>query len=1346
MKDYKEEPSEPNSTLIQLDNFHYNHGKTGRIDGNDRFFIGREKIINKMVSLLKDTHQGSGSYLVSGYRGVGKTSVVEQAIEEYKIYPEWRSYSNCNRAMHLLHILFRWFIYHLVIKFPTKAMVIRINLGHNARLQPTDIFYSITNLLYQNIRDCFGFWQNAALIISSGVLIISTLLLVITLNTELAKAGNCTNTLFCMTYYIGGCFEPHLPILYAVSGLSSLVPFLRYRVYKTIISDLKDLNLRTSYVVTKTTQYTGKIHNSGFNSNKKYQSTPLTVREIEAALEKTLIKFRTSLFLKTDIIFLFDEIDKLSGKGQNRSNSHRDSEPSLPEQSYETDKNRDDHRKKQIEFLLGTIKNFITTAAARSFFITGRDTLDSYYAERGSTNSLYESMFDHVFEIPSLLSDDSDDKPDQISSMIEVYICRLLMNPTDAEECYRNNNGFGDSEPNRYLPYTLHNYYHYLMMPNKMSNKNHTETAQTIVTLRNFINFATFHSWGNPKRLASIFDMFVITRQPEKDIKHYLRFKLEHNMSFMLASDIFTLFQHQLSREVLKINDKITISVLSSLQFILKLHRYGFTRESLHRMADAINIHRSPMLNAIVDDILDHVLRSYMRRVRNGMYRYRFNSGFEQELRQISNVDYFESASYTFSLDAMSQVKQHFLQDLQPPDKQNPCNVSVKANITLGDMNAIEQSYNKAAGHYSTAVSCLRNVLFNNQDEVIIAHVPDTESILLYVEAMLKYSDLEEHRQNYSKSIALYLQIEKYVHDLIEKSLCIRAAMLSGDSKWDTLRQPYWALKFISLKKSPQISINPPFPYYLYKQDDQRFHFRQGELYYYQGEFASAINSFRNTLACISDHRNCHNSHKNDYRYRERYAYTSGYALVNMAECILIRKSLLITKIPNKSTTSNTSNCNPQFDDYKNIVNNRLLKHIKYFASNLGITKPPNNFQDSTKISKSYDNNPMWMLKVAATQFEQASLYGHAAFAYIKLISYWSMMIDNFSKKGFSGNDVLLRHLDAEIDRYAQYALKNIDLARQVESSQFMKTTQLRDIPIAEQRPDTTYQDIFDILKKGKNFCSQNPLLWQHSILGQKLLANYLWWKGVNYKLGGNHHPPIYPENITPFSIRFYIQSRWERARCRARETLALLIDADCTNLTLAGKSFADNSMEKPVEETVIQTWADLYDISHLLHSVSRDIRLISRNNLDLVFPLMSQVYFLQWKILYAIFSTFFLTNKYEKFEYNVRNISKHIQDKLLSQFNPKKHDSNTAPSYFDFEHITIKSLYHLNDVINLADSTSRIRTSILQQKYFFHDDHSDAEFHMDWTLTHMFIPKAIGLKKYIEEKMQELNNSQPTI
>ena len=72
-------------------------------------------------------------------------------------------------------------------------------------------------------------------------------------------------------------------------------------------------------------------------------------------------------------------------------------------------------------------------------------------------------------------------------------------------------------------------------------------------------------------------------------------------------------------------------------------------------------------------------------------------------------------------------------------------------------------------------------------------------------------------------------------------------------------------------------------------------------------------------------------------------------------------------------------------------------------------------------------------------------------------------------------------------------------------------------------------------------------------------------------------------------------------------------------------------------------------------------------------------------------------------------------------------------PSHFDYEYIHLRLCESLDSSVSLVDETSRARTGIFQNKYYCHDDYTDAEFRMDYTLAYMFIPSAVFLRNYVK-------------
>ena len=66
--------------FLEVPNYRYFHHPYE--EGRKSIFIGRTKIKNTFLEILKES-ESNGVYLVTGYRGMGKTSFVNRVIEEY---------------------------------------------------------------------------------------------------------------------------------------------------------------------------------------------------------------------------------------------------------------------------------------------------------------------------------------------------------------------------------------------------------------------------------------------------------------------------------------------------------------------------------------------------------------------------------------------------------------------------------------------------------------------------------------------------------------------------------------------------------------------------------------------------------------------------------------------------------------------------------------------------------------------------------------------------------------------------------------------------------------------------------------------------------------------------------------------------------------------------------------------------------------------------------------------------------------------------------------------------------------------------------------------------------------
>ncbi len=69
---------------IELPNYSFNHGPSD-ITKKSKHFVGRKKIIQRLKSIITSNASKSGAYLITGYRGMGKSSFVNEALYDISI-------------------------------------------------------------------------------------------------------------------------------------------------------------------------------------------------------------------------------------------------------------------------------------------------------------------------------------------------------------------------------------------------------------------------------------------------------------------------------------------------------------------------------------------------------------------------------------------------------------------------------------------------------------------------------------------------------------------------------------------------------------------------------------------------------------------------------------------------------------------------------------------------------------------------------------------------------------------------------------------------------------------------------------------------------------------------------------------------------------------------------------------------------------------------------------------------------------------------------------------------------------------------------------------------------------
>ena len=609
--------------------------------------------------------------------------------------------------------------------------------------------------------------------------------------------------------------------------------------YRKALDALKALEKE----IYSTTDNYARIKTKFWDSGNRIVASPLTSNQIESKLKFILENLRKA---GAKVIFVFDELDKLSGGTADKKEVNLD----LIKESK--------LRKQQVDSILGDLKNLITNSHARYIFIAGRDMYDAYLSERGNSNSLYESLFNDYIYISSLLTDHSDGEVYLLDSMIEAFVVSNLIPGREVDgfiekkvklcvdegnkkysgkeihdeinrelcekeidlSCLKLSDYREHREPeikecvSKKYKEKIEKYENaheqikdeqvkkeYRERIEKLQDKKksivESKLKEEVYVLKTLIHFLTLHSWGNCKRLFTLFESFV--RNKGKD-DYELYFSTQDMRRLILSSQLYILFHNSLSRMLMNADDKLVVSSFSIFHYILKYHGIGFSREHILRMYETINIHSSPELTRIVDIIIHNVLMNHVRRIRNSFYQYRFTFLHEKEIHFITTINDGESAAFNFSLNAMDAVKRHY-KNLIVESKQTYADeryghaVLASIHVIVGNFHFWEQSFDEASIHYGVALDMLE------KNGGLTRNIENMDLLLQMVEIYLKQGAAAERVSNYSAAAASYLNAEILSNDCLKK---LNGKVNDRDSKWDILRQPKWAKEFLNLKQSIQ--------------------------------------------------------------------------------------------------------------------------------------------------------------------------------------------------------------------------------------------------------------------------------------------------------------------------------------------------------------------------------------------------------------------------------------------------------------------------------------------------------------------------------------------------------------
>lgn len=556
---------------IELDDYHFRHNHLGHrannpdITGEDDFFIGRHAVKERLKMLLRHSTSPSGAYLVTGFRGMGKTSLVHKALNELAAEQPERPFER-----------------------------ISISLSQD-EVQDTDVLRQMARQLYLN-------WERLAqrpeyrkrgwttIALTAGILCAGSLLA-----GAFVYWGDCINwvndvTSGKMTW--GKVIFVLALLLTALAAISLLLRFWRlyspelrgYQSWKGIRNRLAELNARLDARLSRednlnvspeiTHEVLGDDAIFRFRLFEKSRRKSLAFeiaspKEIEKELlnilsdiheyrdfiERKAGRWRRSfLFLRRvpEFLFIVDELDKIEPSFFNRDFSS-DTSSNAGEASESDSLLRVRRRQEAVARLLANLKSFLNEALAKFIFIGGREMYDAALADIADRDAFYGSIFHDVIYVNSFFKDRLKNRAG-VTRMAEAYLCKLLIPKAYAVAFWakeRERKTGIDTKKGRLTgpvqqpeslaeiaeldeTFNLNTVFHYLVDAiNAQRRKaplfadarlsdlppgehNHLKIFKIIFLLQNFVIFLTYRSNGAPKKLSALLERYLETERDRK--------------------------------------------------------------------------------------------------------------------------------------------------------------------------------------------------------------------------------------------------------------------------------------------------------------------------------------------------------------------------------------------------------------------------------------------------------------------------------------------------------------------------------------------------------------------------------------------------------------------------------------------------------------------------------------------------------------------------------------------------------------------------------------------------------------------------------------------------------------
>lgn len=732
---------------FRLRNFTFFH-RSSTEEAIDPKYRPESNPLHQLSNWLKENQSDSGTYLITGYRGAGKSSFVNYTINE------------------------------LNKQAPKKAKFIplSISLGQE-NMQEIEILRILAKNLKNKLEDGRSWWMKVVEALHSFIAVAYILFTMITaiLFSQSDIKENCNS--LCTPLYTTNIVILVFILIEAVTN--HLLP--QISSYCRACKQIRKLCARLNATITTETtlQWNNKIKELvstlGFSHNQKQTTPPASIQEIEFELIEILNHVKKT---KTNrkFIIIIDELDKVDTNHRNVTST----EQKFPE--YEKLTTRPEQhvssraRTQQVLSIIASMKFFLSTAKAYFIFIAGRELYEAFQADLCDRDFSISSIFNGVLNLESFLNGNNSRNNSTLRT--EEFVCSLLLPPGFKQEIV------SSQYYNPSQPFSLKNYYRFRQAhkdwtENETNEEREMRLKQELLFLNRFITYLAFISNGSPKKLTLFFEKYVRSKEyltlknvrlPHEEAdgseeesglptkRLYLSFGRQSiqkiNFIHYLLYPIFQTLLNQNS----DFGDKLMVSTSFLVTHILKLHNNGFSWRNLEQIPELQELNKTPEMREYVSTVINFMNHSLVTTIPCGLYHYKFPMRIIEEISYQSKISGEMSTLFNFSSIDLQSLKNQYLEIIRQnttADGAHDYSQYALASIhhSLGDLFTLEENYSAAIRAYERCIELVVPIF----EDYSYAKMVQAENYLLFLNrSMLKLGIAHEKRKTDNSAFILY--------------------------------------------------------------------------------------------------------------------------------------------------------------------------------------------------------------------------------------------------------------------------------------------------------------------------------------------------------------------------------------------------------------------------------------------------------------------------------------------------------------------------------------------------------------------------------------------------------------